>query len=104
MHMTHPIPVGRADVPAQAADPDGEDPSLQALREVAEALRHAYQFNKQAERYHLRGAKAAALHQLSLAGRQVQRAQAQLRSLALAQSFDPAMTAGLSRQGVVSPA
>lgn len=74
---------------------DAEDLLLQTHHEVAEALRQAYQLNKQAERYHLRGAGAAALHQVQQAGRQVQRAQARLQRLLMAQEKPPALPSSL---------
>ena len=73
-------------------DFDSEDLPLQVYREVADALRQAYQLNKEAERYHRRGAQAAALHQVRQAGRHVHHAQARLRLLAIEQAPGPAVS------------
>jgi len=61
-----------------------EDPQLLVYREVADALRQAYQSNKEAERYHLRGALRAATHHSEVARRLVQQAHVQLQSLSRA--------------------
>lgn len=65
---------------AHAQEQQHED-ALQCHAALAQALRLAYERNRQAERYHLRGAVRAARHEAAELARQLGAAQQQLQAL-----------------------
>jgi len=69
--------------PAQAAfdTEDTLDATLQCHHALAQALRLAYERNRQAERYHLRGAVRAARHEAAQLALHLGAAQQQLQAL-----------------------
>jgi hypothetical protein len=74
-----------------------EDPVLLRFRETAEALRLAYRFNREAERYHLGGAPRAAQRQAQLAQAHARTAEGLLRTLdASGSAHTPARGPGLA--------
>ena len=64
----------------QADDQDHDD-ALQCHAALAQALRLAYERNRQAERYHQRGAVRAARHEAAELARQLGAAQQHLQAL-----------------------
>lgn len=58
-----------------------EDPVLSRFRETAQALRLAYRYNREAERYHQGGAWRAAQRQARLARAHARTAEGLLRAL-----------------------
>lgn len=76
MHVHTPL---NAD--AQQAFDDEADEALYHHQALAQALRLAYDHNRQAERYHLRGAVRAARHEATQLALHLGAAQQQLQAL-----------------------
>lgn len=70
-------------IPAHPADnpEDTIDATLECHHALAQALRLAYERNRQAERYHLRGAVRAARHEAAQLALHLGAAQQQLQAL-----------------------